>query len=397
MERRPLIIVGAGPAGAATALYLHRLAPQLAAETLILEKARHPRPKVCAGGLIPHVLDCMRELDLELTVPHVVVDHARVSVPRRCVSYSGRALCRVVRRDEFDHLLAGACRERGVTVREAEKVLVARREPDGVRVETDRGSYVARALVGADGSGSLVRRQLIGLDREHVGKAMMCDVPAAELTWSGLHEARYDFDFTPVAAGLRGYAWAFPCLIGGIAHANLGVYSVDAQGRGAQLARLLQAQMRARGSLGVPFKSFPIRWYGRGTRVAAPRVLLAGDAAGVDALMGEGISFAFEYGRRAAYAAERALARNDFEFADYERAVADSWLGRKLRRLEWASRLFYGPTARWWFAVAAHSRRAQDIGIRWYNGTDGWDRRSGWEAVRAWLGGALGPVPPSRS
>ncbi len=53
MERRPIIIVGSGPAGAATALALHRLDPALAQEVLVLEKGHHPRPKVCAGGLIP--------------------------------------------------------------------------------------------------------------------------------------------------------------------------------------------------------------------------------------------------------------------------------------------------------------------------------------------------------
>jgi flavin-dependent dehydrogenase len=108
--------------------------------------------------------------------------------------------------------------------------------------------------------------------------------------------------------------------------------------------------------------------------------------------MGEGISFAFEYGRRAAAAAARALASNDFTCSDYEDSVAASWMGKKLRRLELGTRLFYGPTWRLWFAVAAYSRQAQAIGIRWYNGVDGWDQRSGWEALRAWWRGGLHPV-----
>ena len=36
-----VIIVGAGPAGASTALHLERLNPKLAARTLVLEKSRH--------------------------------------------------------------------------------------------------------------------------------------------------------------------------------------------------------------------------------------------------------------------------------------------------------------------------------------------------------------------
>jgi 2-polyprenyl-6-methoxyphenol hydroxylase-like FAD-dependent oxidoreductase len=44
MERRPLVIIGAGPAGTATALFLHALDPRLASEALVIDKAHHPRP-----------------------------------------------------------------------------------------------------------------------------------------------------------------------------------------------------------------------------------------------------------------------------------------------------------------------------------------------------------------
>src|SRR5262249_53486601 len=134
-------------------------------------------------------------------------------------------------------------------------------------------------------------------------------------------------------------------------------------------------------------------WYSARAPIAAPQVMLVGDAAGVDPLMGEGISFAFEYGRRAAAAVQRAFTANDFNFLDYEAAVRSSWMGKKLRRLQMATRLRYGSTWRLWFAIAARSPRAQDIGIRWYNGVDGWDRRSGWEAVRAWARRAAPQAP----
>jgi flavin-dependent dehydrogenase len=397
MQRHPIIIIGSGPAGAATALYLQRRAPHLAAETLILDKATHPRFKVCAGGLIPHTLACLAELEVPLSVPNAVAHRAAVKVPGRTVHYEGQELCRVVRRAEFDHSLVQACRARGITVQEGERVTGLRREGEAIRVETEQRSYLARAVVGADGSGSLVRRTLVSAGRECVGKAIMTDVDAASIDWDGVAAQRYEFSFAAVPEGLRGYSWAFPCWIDGKPHANIGVYSMRAEGSGALLHKLLHDELAPLGLSGgaavatSAIKSFPIRWYGKGVRIAAPNVMLAGDAAGVDALMGEGISYCFEYGRRAAAALERAFATRCFDFASYEHDVTASWFGKKLRRLEMSSRLFYGRTWPLWFAVAAGSRQAREIGIRWYNGVDDWDRHSGWEALAAWWRGDSKP------
>jgi len=104
--------------------------------------------------------------------------------------------------------------------------------------------------------------------------------------------------------------------------------------------------------------------------------------------MGEGISYAFEYARLAAGEIARAFATGSFDFTPYGAAVARSWFGRKLRRLGTVGKLFYGRGARLGFALAGHSPRLQDVGIRWYNGVDGWDRISGWSAFARLFSGA---------
>jgi geranylgeranyl reductase family protein len=383
VESYPLIIVGSGPAGTGTALHLHRRDPALAREALILEKARHPRNKVCAGGLIPSAVERLAGLDIELRVPHVRVTSTEVTTPSRKVELSDGDLCWVIRRAEFDAALVEACRERGLAIREGEAVLALERDGRGVRVRTTGGTYHARMVVGADGSGSIVRRRLVGEDRRRMARAVMCDVPLSDGTWSGFVSQRYDFDFRQVAGGLPGYRWAFPCWIDGRPHVNVGIYSLEPLG--VDVNRSLSDYLDAFTNQPARRQAFPIHYYRPGAPLAAPHVLLVGDAAGADPLMGEGISLALEYGALAAAAAQRALETGDFSGAGYQRAVEASPLGKKLRRLCMVTRLFYGRGWRLWFALAERSVRLRTLGIRWYNGIDGWDRRSGWEALRALL------------
>jgi flavin-dependent dehydrogenase len=406
VERSEVIIVGGGPAGAATALFLLRHDPTLAGRIVLLEKARHPRRKVCAGGLIPHTLACLDELGIGLAVPHVMVDRARVEVPGERVEIEGARFCAVVRRDELDASLLAAARARGVVVHEDEKVVALERVSGGVRVTTIHGRYVAPVVVGADGSGSVVRRRLVdqevgsrihsavgrpaedrrtaptagGQDRI-VPRAVMADIPvgAGASSWDGHTRARYDFDFRAVPRGLAGYAWAFPCLIGGVPHVNAGVYAW--RRTDADLLGLLGALQGELGGAAVRHQAAPIRCYGTAPFVA-PHVLLVGDAAGVEPLMGEGISFAFEYGRWAAAEIATARACGDYAFTGAEARFRQSWVGRKLRRLGQVATMFYGPGARLWLGIAARWRGAQEVGLRWYNGVDGWDRRSGWDVLR---------------
>jgi flavin-dependent dehydrogenase len=389
LEHRPFIVVGSGPAGAATALYLERADHALAGDGLVLEKAQHPREKVCAGGLIPHTLDCLDELDVGLRVANVAVTSARVTVPARVVRYDGPDLCWVVRRNELDHSLVQACRSRGIEIRERTKVVDLQRADGGIRVVTETEEFQTPLIIGADGSGSMVRRRLVDGGKEHVGKALMCDVPVGATRWDGADDKLYEFDFSPVRTGLRGYAWIFPCWIGGVRHLNVGVYASGTRGTGARLHGALAELLGRLGAAAEAVKSFPIRWYAPRTHISAPNVLLAGDAAGVDPLMGEGISFGFEYGRRAAAAIARAARGDDSVHEWYRHQVEESWMGRKLRRLCTAERLFYGRSSRLWFGIAARSRTAQDIGIRWYNGVGGMDRLGLRAAAWAWLRGDL--------
>jgi flavin-dependent dehydrogenase len=76
--------------------------------------------------------------------------------------------------------------------------------------------------------------------------------------------------------------------------------------------------------------------------VAAPALLTVGDAAGIDALTGEGIAVGLEQGLIAARFITDALASGDRRFSGYGRAVRRAVVGRELALDGRLARLLYG-------------------------------------------------------
>jgi len=400
-RRYDVAIAGAGPAGLATALYLLREYPQMAGRIAAFEKARHPRLKVCAGGLIPRTIMALRELGLPLAVPAVEVfgGIARTEAGAIDLGESAEPLCTIVRRDRFDAYLADEARAAGLEIIEDTRVRAVESRRDEVRIVTDRGEFTAAALAGADGSGSIVRRSLFGRAKENIGRAIMADAPADALSAPEFVRRQYRFDFGCVAGGIRGYSWSFPCVIEGRPHLNVGIYDQsprEAVAPGQNKAALLGELRRAFPEAGLPdgrggaiCKAFPIRWYDPRDRYAAGRVILAGDAAGVDPLMGEGISCAFEHGKLAAAALSRFLGGDSAALEAYGAEMHRGIMGRKLRRLGFAARRFYGPRHRIYFRIAAMSARARELGVDWYNGARGVDELSIGGVLLRWAGAVL--------
>ena len=396
-----VLIVGSGPAGMATALYLLRHRPALAGRIAALEKGRHPRFKPCAGGLIPKTRAALAALGLELEPPGVEVFGGIACYPEGAIELERRTapLCTIIRRDEFDASLARAAQTAGLALHEQTNVLGVEERGDGVRVATDRGDYEAAIVIGADGSGSRVRRAVFDRGKTSIGRALMTEVAVDPSATPEFARQLYRFDFSCVAAGIHGYSWSFPCLISGRPHLNLGVYDqlpreVSVPGRPA---RALREQLRAafpevamaEHGAGCAFKAFPIRWFDPANRYATERVLLAGDAAGIDPLMGEGISYAFEHGKLAAGAITRMLDGDQAALAQYDRDLREGAAGRKLRRLGWVARRFYGRHHRSYFRLAGLSAVARRLAVDWYNGADGIDELSIASAVRKWAGAIL--------
>jgi menaquinone-9 beta-reductase len=337
-----VIIAGAGPAGVGTAVALVRrgLSPS---RLLVLDRARFPRAKPCGGGLTGHAGAAMAELGLSLRVSSIPCGEGEVvyGVHRRVVPL-GQPV-HIVRREEFDADLVAQTRALGVVVVEDEGIdalVPPAGADDPITVVTSAGRRLsARVLVGADGVGSVVRKQLQGGDhrpRRQPLRLARLEIPAPRDIGP-----RMIYDFSALASGLRGYVWLFPVPGGRL---NVGIMHYPSSDLGGRhLDRLLTSALaRWEVSLPGPARGWPAWPYDPAAPVSAPGLLTVGDAAGIDALTGEGIAVGLEHGLIAARFISEALTTGDRRFAGYRRAVRRAVVGRELALDGRLARLLYG-------------------------------------------------------
>lgn len=338
-DRYEIAIVGAGPAGCSTALALVHHAPDLLPEIVILEKARHPRPKPCGGGITIIGERVLRRLGLSwsaLNVPYVLIQRMRMRYDTQEFYWDVPGAFRVVDRPLFDAALVARVRATGLQVMEETPVLGLERERGEWALFTPRGTVRARVVVGADGANGIVRRAVAPpAASRRVSRIVEVLTPAADPLGHEVHrDGLAAFDFTVMRAGVQGYVWDFPLLRDGTLWVNRGVFDsrVWPKRPRVSLREQAAAMLRARGLRLDDYRlvGHPERWYHPRGVYSAEGVILVGDAAGVEPLLGEGISMALWYGETVAPWLIEALEHGDLSFADYGARLAASELGKHL-------------------------------------------------------------------
>ena len=345
LDRVDVLVVGAGPAGSATA----RLLADAGRSVLVVDRAEFPRDKPCSEYMSPETVRILDRLGVvgaleaagAVPLAGTTVTAARGARLHGRFALAGRRPFRPtglsVSRRILDHRLVAAARRAGASVLERTAVEALAHDPAGVAgvvvrdADGDRRTITARLTIGADGLRSVVGRRLGRWSQGGLRRvAFVAHVEGVEEmgdTAEMFVGRRGYLGLNPIGGGRTNVALVVPLRRARAARGRTEEFFLEALrdfpgvsrrvGRGRLVRRVLATG---------PFAA-------RSGRVTAGGAALVGDAADFfDPFTGEGIYSALRGAELLAETADAALARPGRVTADamapYRRARLRAFCGK---------------------------------------------------------------------
>ena len=290
MEEHDVIIIGAGPAGAIAA----KRCAEEGLRTLLLERKKIPRFKLCAGGISAGAL---AELDFKIEEDLIEREcyGARVCYKDHQIEVKKRSRMAVlVSRDRFDAYLVSKAVEAGAALHDDERATTIHQRDGCILVETSEKEYRAEVVIGADGVNSTTAKYVREpFKPDEVGLCIAADIPKENEEVDSYIEGAVEFHF---GIAKMGYGWVFPKE----RHLSVGIGGVSTAMKDPK-KRFIEFLQKRGFDTDVTTHTYPLPRGGYDREVCSDRIILVGDAAGfVDPFMGEGIKYAFISGKLAA-------------------------------------------------------------------------------------------------
>jgi menaquinone-9 beta-reductase len=324
MINADVVVVGAGPGGAATAYFLAKRG----VDVLLVEKETMPRDKACGDGFAYESIQVMRRMGLADWVASNAAHHGN----RVLLSSPGDKVATIalphdpsfemfiLERSKADKVLVDAAVQAGARLLEntlvdgLERMGAGRLRLLGKKNKTEAIAIDTRLAISAEGAHGLFAKKAGITVSETNAVALRCYY-AGDAGDAGLQEIHWDKRLAP------GYGWLFP-MRDGVANVGVGVVQHGAKKQRLNLKRMLEEFVATNPSMRhrlgnarriSPIKGFPLKTNAHRVIPYADSILLVGEVAGlVNPLTGEGIGPAMISGEIAAEVAADALAANDF-------------------------------------------------------------------------------------